>query len=58
MPLACGYEVRAEFDHFVIRDDFVADLAGNSSHRLLEFQPQVTDQYQGAAGVASHRPRT
>jgi hypothetical protein len=41
MPPACGYEVRAEFDHFVIRDDFVADLAGNTSHRLLEFQPQV-----------------
>ncbi len=31
MPPACGYEVRAEFDHLVIRDDFVADLAGNSS---------------------------
>jgi len=47
MPLACGYEVRAEFDHFVIRDDFVADLAGNSGHRLLEFQPQMTINTKG-----------
>ena len=47
MPPACAYEVRAEFDHFVIRDDFVADLAGNSSHRLLEFQPQVTINTKG-----------
>jgi hypothetical protein len=47
MPPACGYEVRAKFDHFVIRDDFVADLAGNTSHRLLEFQPQVTINTEG-----------
>jgi hypothetical protein len=58
MPPVCGYEVRAEFDHLVIRDDFVADLAGNSGHRLLKFQPQVTPQYEGAVGIASHRPRT
>jgi hypothetical protein len=42
MPPASGYEVRAKFDHLVIRDDFVADMAGNSGHRLLEFQPQLT----------------
>ena len=47
MPPACEYEVRAEFDHFVIRDDFVADLAGNSGHRFLEFQPQVTTNTKG-----------
>jgi hypothetical protein len=47
MPPACGYEVRAKFDQFVIRDDFVADLAGNSGHRLLEFQPQVTINTKG-----------
>jgi hypothetical protein len=47
MPPACGYEVRAEFDHVVIRDDFVADFAGNSGHRLLEFQPQVTINTKG-----------
>ena len=38
MPPARGYDVRAKFDQFVILDDFVADLAGNSGHRLLEFQ--------------------
>jgi hypothetical protein len=58
MPPAYEYEVRAKFDQFVIRDDFVADLAGNSGHRLLEFQPQVTINTKGTAGVASHRPRT
>jgi hypothetical protein len=42
MPPGDGYEVRAEFDHLVIRDDFVADLAGNSSHRLHELQPQLS----------------
>ena len=47
MPPACAYEVRAEFDHFVIRDDFVADLAGNSGHRFLEFQPQVATNTKG-----------
>ena len=47
MPPASGYEVRAEFDHLVIRDDIVADLAGNSSHRLFEFQPQVTINTKG-----------
>ena len=47
MPPACGYEVRAEFDQFVIRDDFVADLAGNTRHRLLEFQPQVAINTKG-----------
>ena len=47
VPPACGYEVRAEFDQFVIRDDFVADLAGNTSHRLLEFQPQVAINTKG-----------
>jgi hypothetical protein len=47
MPPACGYQVRAEFDHLVIRDDFVADMAGNASHRLLEFQPQVTINTKG-----------
>jgi hypothetical protein len=47
MPPACGYEVRARFDQLVIRDDFVADLAGNSGHRLLEFQPQVTINTKG-----------
>jgi hypothetical protein len=47
MPPACAYEVRAEFDHFVIRDDFVADLAGNSGHRFLEFQPQVATNTNG-----------
>ena len=47
MRPACGYEVRARFDQFVIRDDFVADLAGNSGHRLLEFQPQVTINTKG-----------
>ena len=39
--------MRAEFDHFVTRDDFVADLAGNSEHRLLEFHPQVTINTNG-----------
>ena len=47
MPPACGYEVRAEFDHLVTRDDFVADFAGNTSHRLLEFQPQMTINTKG-----------
>jgi hypothetical protein len=47
MPPASGYEVRAEFDQFVIRDDFVADLAGNTSHRLHEFQPQLTINPEG-----------
>jgi hypothetical protein len=47
MPPACRYEVRAEFDHLVIRDDFVTDLAGNSGHRLLDFQPQLTINTQG-----------
>ena len=47
MPPTCGYEVRAEFDHLVIRDDFVADIAGNPAHRLLEFQPQVTINTKG-----------
>ena len=50
MPPACGYEVRAEFDNLVIRDDFVADMAGNSTHRLLEFQPQVTINTKGQLG--------
>jgi hypothetical protein len=39
--------VRAEFDHLVIRDDFVTDLAGNSGPRLLAFQPQPTINTQG-----------
>ena len=47
MPPASGYEVRAKFDHLVIRDDFVADIAGNPGHRLLEFQPQVTINTEG-----------
>jgi hypothetical protein len=47
MPPVCGYEVRAEFDHFVLRDDFVTDLAGNTSHPLLQFQPQVTINPKG-----------
>ena len=47
MPPAYGYEVRAEFDHFVVRDDFVADLAGNTNHRLLEFQLQMTINTKG-----------
>ena len=47
MPPGRGYEVRAEFDQFVLRGDLVADLAGNSSHRLLEFQPEVTINTKG-----------
>ena len=47
MPPACGYEVRAKFDQCVIRDDFVADLAGNSAHRLLEFQPKMIINAKG-----------
>ena len=47
MPPVCGYEVRAKFDQRVIRDDFVADLAGNSAHRLLEFQPQMIINAKG-----------
>jgi hypothetical protein len=47
MPPARGYEVRAKFDQFVILDDFAADLAGNTSHRLLEFQPQMTINTDG-----------
>jgi hypothetical protein len=47
MPPLRGYGVRAKFDQFVIRDDFIADLAGNSGHRLLEFQPQVTINSKG-----------
>jgi hypothetical protein len=47
MPPVGGYEVRAEFDHLVIRDDFVADMAGNTHHRLLEFQPQLTLNAKG-----------
>jgi hypothetical protein len=47
MPPACGHKVRAEFDHLVMRDDFVADLSGNSGHRLLEFQPQVIINTKG-----------
>jgi hypothetical protein len=47
MPPAGAHEVRAEFDHVVIHDDFVADLAGNTSHRLLEFQPQLTINTNG-----------
>lgn len=47
IPPALGYEVRAKFDQFVLRDDFVADLAGNSSHRLLQFQPHVSINTKG-----------
>jgi hypothetical protein len=47
MPPASGYEVRAKFDRVVIRDDFITDMAGNSGHRLLEFQPQVTVDTKG-----------
>ena len=47
MPPARGYEVRAKFDPFVLRDDFVADLAGNPGHRLLEFRPHVTIDPKG-----------
>ncbi|HJQ86942.1 MAG TPA: hypothetical protein VJ820_05710 [Propionibacteriaceae bacterium] len=47
MAPACRYEVRAEFDHLVISDDFLADLAGNTSHRLHEFQPQLTINPEG-----------
>ena len=47
MPPACGYEVRAKFDHVVTRDDFIDDLAGNTSHSLLEFQPQLTINTKG-----------
>ncbi|MFL6044577.1 MAG: hypothetical protein ACJ72M_05605 [Propionibacteriaceae bacterium] len=47
MPPGRGYEVRAKFDQFVLRGDLVADLAGNSSHRLLEFQPEVTINTKG-----------
>ena len=47
MPPACAYAVRAEFDHLVIRDDFVTDFAGNSGHRLLEFLPQLTINPKG-----------
>lgn len=47
MPPVCGYKVRAEFDKLVMRDDFIADLAGNTSHRLLEFQPQTTINTKG-----------
>ena len=39
MPPVCGYEVRAEFDHLVIRDDFVADLAGNKTIASLSSSP-------------------
>jgi hypothetical protein len=42
MPPARGYQVRAKFDQLVLRDDFVADLTGNSDHHLLDFHPQVT----------------
>ncbi len=56
MPPVCGYEVRAEFDHLVISDDFVADMAGNSSHRLLEFQPQVTSNTKGQLNCISLSP--
>ena len=51
MPPARGYEVRAKFDQLVILDDFVADLAGNTSHRLLEFQPQMTINTDGQLAV-------
>jgi hypothetical protein len=47
IPPTSGYEVRVEFDHLVIGDDFVADIAGNPGHRLLEFQPQVTINTEG-----------
>jgi len=47
MAPACRYEVRAEFDHLVISDDFLADLAGNTSHHLHEFQPQLTINPEG-----------
>jgi hypothetical protein len=47
MPPVGGYEVRAKFDQCVIRDDFVADLAGNTSHRLLEFRPQMIINTKG-----------
>jgi hypothetical protein len=47
MPPARGYRVRAQFDQFVIRADFVADLAGNSGHRLFDFHPQVTINTKG-----------
>jgi hypothetical protein len=47
LPPTCGYEVRAEFDHLVIRDDFVADMAGNPGHRLLQFHPQVSINTKG-----------
>ena len=47
MPPARGYEVRAKFDQFVIRDDFIADLAGNPGHRLFEFEPAVTIDAKG-----------
>jgi len=47
MPPASGYEVRAEFDHLVTRDDFVTDFAGDTSHRLLEFLPQMSINIKG-----------
>ena len=47
MPPALRYEVWAKFDQFVLSDDFVADLAGNSSHRLLQFQPHVSINTKG-----------
>jgi hypothetical protein len=47
MPPARGYQVRPKFDQFVIPDDFITDLSGNSDHRLLEFQPQVTINTKG-----------
>jgi hypothetical protein len=42
MPPARGYQVRAKFDQLVLRDDFVADLTGNTGHHLRDFHPQVT----------------
>jgi hypothetical protein len=47
MPPVCGYQVQAKFDHLVVPDDFVTDLSGNSDHRLLEFQPQLTINTKG-----------
>jgi hypothetical protein len=47
LPPTSGCEVRAKFDHLVTRADFVADFAGNTNHRLLEFQPQLSINTKG-----------
>jgi len=40
MPPGRGYEVQAEFDHFVLRGDLVADLAETQATASVSSNPR------------------